>query len=374
MSTEITVVNPETGLIGDKQEIAVTVDRIRAMMPIPDDAPQQAVWGLAQVCLALNLNPLAGEAYLAKFNGKYTPIIGTMGYEKKAREQSEFHYEIEPLDEVELNTHRGNLYHEEDYGVRITLWNYKKARECKSIGIPYKPAVSYGFWRKKAAEVTEWDKAKRRRVSTGDWKPDNIPASWTKVMVAEKRAVRNAIKRDFSMSSFEAQAQAMGVGANDEFEARVYEVVDEQHQEEMRRTAPIASRLEPMPDEDENGLIFSTPTDPMEDVKTLDDVEEPAVEEPADPAIQPITESQTKALHAAGGSLYSEKGQWGTKRAELVSHFTQGRTSSSKEMSVEEAAEMISAINKEISKKASESASMESPEVNILEAPEKELG
>lgn len=66
------------------------------------------------------------------------------------------------------------------------------------------------------------------------------------------------------------------------------------------------------------------------------------------PSSQPITDVQLKALHAAGTALYTEKGEWDTKRKELVKHFTQGRTDSSKKLSMQEADAMIGALNKKI--------------------------
>lgn len=268
MSTSIEKL--ETGLSGDRKEIATTVDRIRAMMSIPADAPDHAIWGLAQVSVALNLNPLTGEVYLGKFNGIYQPIIGTMGYEKKAREQSDFHYDIEELDEQEMKKHRGSLYDPEDYGVRIELWNYAKASECKRIGIQYKPAVSYGFWFKKATEIFEWEG--KKKIATGEYKPDNIPSSWSKVQVAEKRAIRNVLKRDYTMGNFEAAASALGASNADEFESEVYEVVEEELRKEERNRAPV---LDNPPEEDEDGTLWAperTRTRPAAQTKTVADV------------------------------------------------------------------------------------------------------
>lgn len=206
-----------SGLSGDRKAIAATVDRMKTMGIVPINTPDEAAWGLAQICNALDLNPITGEAYLAKFGGKHVPMVGTMGYEKEARAQAEFHYNIEGMDDVELSAHLGNAKSPDDVGVKITLWNYKKARECKDIGIPYMPAKSYGIFQK----------------------GDNIPKTWTKVMVAEKRAIRNVLKRDFSFRSFEKRMQDLGGIVGDEFDSSTYTLVENIERQENVRTAPI---------------------------------------------------------------------------------------------------------------------------------------
>ena len=282
MSTDLAVTNQETGITGDRDKIANMVERIRSMTTIPDDAPAQAVWGLAQMCHALDLNPIVGEAYLAKFNGKYAPLVATIGYEKEARRQSEFQTEVVRMDEMELRQHLGDLYTEDDVGIKITMWVLKDALKWKDAGLPYKPVINYGFWQRNATPVMDWDSVARKKVPTGEYKPDNIPKSWSKIQVAEKRALRNAMKKAYSFTGFEAKMQKHGALTSEnaeEFEDKVYEVIEEQvHQEEVK-TAPI---LQKDPGSEEDGVLFATPQPKQNRVgpENLEEVEEIQGEEP----------------------------------------------------------------------------------------------
>ena len=56
------------------------------------------------------------------------------------------------------------------------------------------------------------------------------------------------------------------------------------------------------------------------------------------------TDAQLKAMHAAGSAFYG--GEWDTKRAEIVSAVTKGRTTSSKHLTADECKTIIDGINR----------------------------
>ena len=69
--------------------------------------------------------------------------------------------------------------------------------------------------------------------------------------------------------------------------------------------------------------------------------------QPSSPHLTHVNESTLKALHAAGNALYGEA--WDTKRRELVTHISGGRTTSSKKLTDDEAQRLINGINKKAS-------------------------
>lgn len=184
---------------GNKHAIAAVRDRIMSMMPGAADAPADVVWAAAQLAVAYKLDPFNGEIYIMKLGSKkvgdqwvddYRAHVGVKGLRKKAREQAQFMTEFRDLSEAEVKDARRAEYDPGDIGVECTLYRLDIARECKSLGIPYKPFRATGFWRVKA-------KFNKR---DSKWEPDNIPNTWTAHDVAEKRAEISVIKRGYDLT------------------------------------------------------------------------------------------------------------------------------------------------------------------------------
>ena len=70
-------------------------------------------------------------------------------------------------------------------------------------------------------------------------------------------------------------------------------------------------------------------------------------------------EKLTKQLHAVGTKLYPAKGVWDTKRGPLVSWATNKRTTSSKEMTIDEMTMLIDKMNEELRKVAAAQPTLE---------------
>lgn len=66
----------------------------------------------------------------------------------------------------------------------------------------------------------------------------------------------------------------------------------------------------------------------------------------ADPGSEPMSEVQRKALHAVGQDFYGA--EWNNKRPELVTAATRGRSTSSTDLTNDEAAVLISALRKRV--------------------------
>ena len=82
---------------------------------------------------------------------------------------------------------------------------------------------------------------------------------------------------------------------------------------------------------------------------------------PALPADQaPMTPWQKAALHSAGSSYYGK--EWDTKRHELVSKVTRGRTQSSADLTASEANTLIDGINRRANEEAAAAAQAEASE------------
>jgi hypothetical protein len=202
MGTELTTTNNSNGVqvhLGERDAIQQIRDRIVSMMPGAAEAPPDVVWAAAQLAVAHELNPFNGEIYIMSTGRKkvgnqwvddYRAHVGVKGLRKKAREQAEFMTEFRDMTEDEVKRHRRGDYEPDDIGVECTLYRLDVAQTCARIGIPYKPVIAVGFWRKRA-------KYNKKNQS---WSPDNTPNTWSDHQVAKKRAEINAIKEAFDLT------------------------------------------------------------------------------------------------------------------------------------------------------------------------------
>lgn len=216
---------------GDRKAIAAIRDRILRMIPGAQDAPADVVWAAAQLAVAYRLDPFNGEIYIMKIGSKkvgekweddYRAHVGIKGLRKKAREQALFMTESRLLSADEVKAARRGDYDPGDIGVECTLWRMDIARQCKQLGIPFKPVIATGFWRVKA-------KLNRK---DNRWEPDNIPNTWTAHDVADKRAEINAIKKAYDLTINVADPSLV-----DEDEA--VRVIGAQAEAEVRHRAPV---------------------------------------------------------------------------------------------------------------------------------------
>lgn len=273
MSTAL-VANPR-GITGDRAEIEAARQRILNMIPGSDGVPSEVLFATAQLSVSLGLNPIASELYIANMGTerkpKYTPIVGIAGYRTLARRQSDFMVELRELTPEETKHRRGaDMYDPQDVAYECKLYNLKLAQECKSLGIPYQPTVAYGYYRVRARAKYEWVNNRRTDKVTG-WISDNIPETWTRHEVAEKRAEKNAIKRAYDLTN--AEHKAREAGGNMDADEATYKVIDDLAEQHGRDTAPMAEK-EIFEDGD---LLFAT--DPKKNKSKAVEVEYEVVED-----------------------------------------------------------------------------------------------
>lgn len=189
--------------LGGKGEIRGVQERLLKMIPGAADLPREVVLAAAQISVVYRLDPIMGELVIARMGSKkaannswqevYVPIITLKGLRNLARRQSNYTVATRYMSAEEVETYRGNLYHDNDIGAEVTLWRLDLASECKRLGIEYHPSIGIGFWRQNA---------KGKRDNNGNvthYTPDELPETWTRHHVAEKRAESNALKKAFDL-------------------------------------------------------------------------------------------------------------------------------------------------------------------------------
>lgn len=287
-STELAVKSTQDGgYMGDLALVASIKQRIVTMAQVPPDVPVEVVRQMAQLAAMYKLNPFTGDLYIIEvgsvkndatnqYEKKYSVHVGIKGLRKAARRKANYQCSFRVMSEDEVKHSRPREYAPEDIGVECTLWRLDVATECRLAGIPYMPTKAVGYWRKNAQQ---------RFIKGGgrEWKPDNIPNTWTAEMVAEKRAEVNAIKKAFDID-VSVDDPGYGVDADDDFTGNVA-VVQRQLESIERDEAPV-QRPTPRYEADgdilfENGAVaHETPgtwkqVEPEEDFGLLGSTPEP---------------------------------------------------------------------------------------------------
>lgn len=185
--------------LGNRELVNQVYRRCRAMMTIPDDTPKMIVWQFAQICTLHEFDPFIGEAYIIPLGKRqnvqrYGVHVGVKGLRKVARRQSKFQIAMRRMEEDEVKRYRAGDYHAEDVGYEATIYRFDVVRECKELHIPYLPPIAVGFWRKRAY--------RKKENNQWQWKEDEIPNTWTRDQVAEKRAEATVIKKAYDLEIY----------------------------------------------------------------------------------------------------------------------------------------------------------------------------
>lgn len=158
------------------------------------------------------------DVYVIKRGKTYSAEPSLEAWKKTADRHAfigRFRYtvDVEELtpDEVKQHTDPDVPYDPEDRGARARLFRFDVAREMKELGIPYRPTLHYGFWRKNAREDAVWDEGQQRMVKTGKFAADQVPAQRTRQDVAIRRATRAAIMAEFPMIPLDDFAERVRV-------------------------------------------------------------------------------------------------------------------------------------------------------------------
>jgi hypothetical protein len=115
--------------------------------------------------------------------------VGILAWRRAAQRQAKYTPVFTPLPPEETAKRVGENYTPEDVGIKCELYRLDVARECKELGIPYVPTISYGFWRKNARYVKK----------LGKFMADQLAATETKEDKAQKRAEKKALKIAFTL-------------------------------------------------------------------------------------------------------------------------------------------------------------------------------
>lgn len=237
--------------LGGREEIRGVRERLLSMIPGAADLPKEVVLAAAQIAVVYRLDPIMGEIVIARMGSKknansswsdvYVPIITLKGYRTLARRQSNYTLSTRYMGQDEVETFRGNLFHVDDVGAEVVLWRLDLASECKRAGIEYHPSVGMGFWRFQA-------KAKKDKDGMiTHYTPDELPETWTRHHVAEKRAESNALKK-----AFDLQLPSKMYDDGYDIDAEAVEILDAQD-----RATAIVEVQDKIQIEDDGEIIYA---------------------------------------------------------------------------------------------------------------------
>lgn len=267
---------------GSNEEINAIVERMEVLFPNvtlsdwqlkPENRAEaerdlrNAYFKAAQIAVFYQLVP-GIDIHIMTRGGKFIVDIGLESWRKAADRQCammriSYHIHTELMTPEEVKARRGANYMPGDVGATATLWRSDKEGAYARFGEDSMTKAS-GAWVEKAS----WNKY------TKEWTPDTIPNQRTKQDVAERRAIRAVLKKEFSLDSLLAATPA-------EIQQNLrYLEKDIRHKEEYR-AVPDTRRTEV----DENGFIViePTPRPTVHDVEFVvadeDDMPEPDVDE-----------------------------------------------------------------------------------------------
>lgn len=181
-------------VFGEDLQIASLVRRVRKLIKGAEGAPDAIVWRGCQLATMHHLDIFSGDVWIypayegCKDDG-WIVDVGVSAWRRAAQRQARYNVVFTALTAEECQERIGADWTPEDVGYRCDLYRLDVARECKELGIPYSPTVSYGFWRKQA----RWIKSKN------SWMADQLAATETKDDKAQKRAEKKALRVAFTL-------------------------------------------------------------------------------------------------------------------------------------------------------------------------------
>lgn len=268
-------------VFGSRDEIAAVADRMRVMLPsarlqdwqlaekyraAAERNLEESLYRAAQLCVFYRLVP-GQDVHLIPFQNGWAVDTGIESWKRAAdrycaRHGISYHLHAVAMPEDELRQRRGDLYDPEDAGAIVYLWRSDKAQVYQIFGAEEAMTKGYGVWAKKG----KLDKLTNSR------KPDTIPAQRSKEDVARRRAMKMALKIEFSLDSL--------LAANPSEEHEGLQILERRiHDAEMDRALPTARHYVV---EDDGDILFAEP----------------------DP--QPVRKQPTQAVDAATGEITGE--------------------------------------------------------------------
>lgn len=156
---------------------------------------QDNLYRAAQLCAFYRLVP-GEDVHLIPFGNGWAVDMGIETWKKAADRYCSlhgitYHLHVTEMPADELKERRGDLYADQDVGAICYLWRSDKQPVYEIFGAEKSMTKGYGTW----AQKTRYDKYKK------EWQPDGIPVQRSKMDVAERRAMKMALKREFSLDS-----------------------------------------------------------------------------------------------------------------------------------------------------------------------------
>lgn len=249
-------------VFGSRDEIKAVADRMRIMLPsarlqdwqlgdkyraAAERNLEESLYRAAQLCVFYRLVP-GEDVHLIPFNNGWAVDMGIETWKKAADRYCAQHgitYHLHTVDMPvdELKERRGENYDPDDAGVIAYLWRSDKAQVYQIFGAESAMTKGYGIWAKKA----RWNKKDNK------WDADTIPAQRAKQDVARRRAMKMALRAEFSLDSLLAANPA-------EVQSNLRSLEQSIRNVEMDHALPAPRRY----DVDEDGIYaVETPRQPQ---------------------------------------------------------------------------------------------------------------
>lgn len=277
---QLPAVRPQApAAFGSRDEIQAIADRIRVMLPSarlsesqlkrPDAEIERlqrklddTIYRAAQLCVFYRLVP-GEDVHVIPFGDEWVVDMGIETWMKAADRYCSlhgvtYHIQIVEMGDEELQRRRGGNYSQQDCGMVAYLWRSDKKDVYEIFGAKQSMTRATGIWRQKGQ---------------GGY-PDTIQAHRSKEDVAERRARKHILRKEFSLDALLAATPNEVRGSIAVMDSRL-------QSEERRREIPDTRRAEI----DENGFIISDPHDakrPRRDVKFVVVDEDGVIEEEPD--------------------------------------------------------------------------------------------
>ncbi len=163
---------------GSKSEVKSLAARIMSLHPSAKQIGDRGALLLAQLGIALGLNPLPGTGHISAWidkDGRLCVHIGLEGRMSLARRDSSFSVNTRPMRAEEIEEHG---LAQGDRGAIAELFRHDLIREMHSLGLPVKPIIGIGI------------------ATKGEYIAKGRSLAWR----ASQRAIKDALRQAYSFS------------------------------------------------------------------------------------------------------------------------------------------------------------------------------
>ncbi len=208
-------------IYGSKSEVKSLASRIMNLHPSAKTIGERGALLLAQLGIALGLNPLPGTGHISAWidkDGRLCVHIGLEGRMSLARRDSSFSVNTRPMRAEEIEEHG---VAQGDRGAVAELFRHDLIREMQSLGLPVKPVIGIGI------------------ATKGEYIAKGRSLAWR----ASQRAIKDALRQAYSFSLPSELATAVRM-AEDESQVP-QEVVEGEFSEAKAETPEATPEAQP---------------------------------------------------------------------------------------------------------------------------------